>query len=124
MRFEAKLGEFGVLRVVVMRFGFDTRVGLVFNLHFETHLPGNRLDVFGEIEHRKLFRELIEDAELTFLGRVKAGKLHAADRIADIEEAAGLTAAPIHAERHADGCLGAEPVQHGTEDLVVVEAVD
>ena len=45
-------------------------------------------------------------------------------RVADVEEAAGLAAAAVDGQRVADHRLQAEAVEHGAEDLVVVEAGD
>src|SRR6202041_506886 len=75
-------------------------------------------------QHGKLLSELVEDAELAALGRVQADQFDTAHRVADVEEAPGLTAFAVYRQGAANGCLGAETVEHGAEDLVVVEAVD
>src|SRR5205807_524292 len=55
---------------------------------------------------------------------VVAGNLDAANRIANVQEAAGLSALPVHGERLADGSLHAKAVQHRPENIVVVETID
>ena len=51
-------------------------------------------------------------------------QLDAGERVADVEEAAGLGAGAVDGERVADHRLQAEAVEDGAEDLVVVEAGD
>ena len=51
-------------------------------------------------------------------------QLDAGERVADVEEAAGLVAGAVDGQRVADHRLQAEAVEHGAEDLVVVEAGD
>ena len=53
-----------------------------------------------------------------------AGNLDAADGVANIEEAARLSALAVNGDRMSDGRLDAEAVQRRAENLVVVEAVD
>jgi hypothetical protein len=67
---------------------------------------------------------LIEDAEFSLGRGIQTGKLHAAHRVANIQEAARLAALAVHRERVAKGCLGAEAIEHRAEDLVIVKAVD
>ena len=58
------------------------------------------------------------------LGRVGDRQLDAGEGVADVEEAAGLVAGAVDGQRVADHRLQAEAVEHGAEDLVVVEAGD
>ena len=51
-------------------------------------------------------------------------QLDALQRVADVEEAAGLAALAVDGQRVADHRLHAEAVEHGAEGLVVVEAGD
>ena len=51
-------------------------------------------------------------------------QLDAGEGVADVEEAAGLAAGAVDGQRVADHRLQAEAVEHGAEDLVVVEAGD
>ena len=54
--------------------------------------------------------------------RVRDGELDALERVADVEEAAGLAALAVDGQRVADDGLDAEAVEHRAEHLVVVEA--
>ena len=47
----------------------------------------------GELEHRELLGELVEDAELAGLRGMLDAQLHARHGVADVEEAARLSAA-------------------------------
>src|SRR5207245_2975081 len=80
-------------------------------------------DAVGELLHAELLRELVEHAELAAVGRVERGELYAPHGVTDVQEASSLAALPVNSERMADGGLGAEPVQDGAPDVVVVEAL-
>ena len=58
------------------------------------------------------------------VGGVGDGQFDAGEGVADVEEAAGLGAGAVDGQRVADHRLQAEAVEHGAEDLVVVEAGD
>ena len=77
-----------------------------------------------QLQHRELLGELVEHAEFAGLGRMQAGDLDAAHRIANIQKAARLAALAVDRERMPDRRLHAEAVQHRAEDFVVIEAVD
>src|ERR1700733_1303867 len=124
MRLEPQIGQLGVLRVVIMRFSFPAGVGQVVDLHAQAHPVRYGLDDLGQFEDGKLLGELVENAEFAALGGIKADQFDTPHRVADIEEAAGLAAFAIYRQGAANGRLGAETVQYGTENLVVVEAVD
>jgi hypothetical protein len=71
----------------------------VVDLHLHAHLPGDRLHHLRQFQHRKLLGELIEDPALARLGRMKARQLDAAHRVANIQEAARLSALAIDRQR-------------------------
>ena len=81
-----------------------------------------RRDQLGHLRHREGLGELVEDPELAAVGRVLAGQLHAGQRVEDVEHAPGLAARAVDGQRMAGDGLDAEPVEHGAEDAVVVEA--
>ena len=85
---------------------------------------GRALDELGELGDRELLGELVEDAELAEVGRVGDRELDALERVADVEEAAGLAALAVDGQRVADHGLDAEAVEDGAEVLVVVEPGD
>jgi UDP-sulfoquinovose synthase len=123
-RVEAEVEQRGVTRVVVVLFLLDPRVVDVLDLDRVAEVLGGMLDQVGEVDDRELLGELVEDPELAALGGVLDRQLDAVDRVADVEEAARLAAAPVDGERVADHRLQAEAVEHRAEDLVVVEAGD
>ena len=57
------------------------------------------------------------------IGRVGDRELDARDGIAQIDEAARLSAGAVHGERMADDGFDAKAVEHGAEEPVVIEAV-
>ena len=78
----------------------------------------------GQFAHLVALGHLVEDLHpLALLGRVLKGQLHAAHRIADVDEGASLAAGAVHRERIADRRLHQEAVEHRAVVTVVVEAV-
>jgi hypothetical protein len=96
VRLQPQIDQLGVLRVVVMLLGFDTRVGQVIDFHIEAQVfPGN-LNFLRQIEHGKLLGELVVDAAFALSRRIQAGNLNATNGIANIQEAAGLSALTVN----------------------------
>ena len=52
------------------------------------------------------------------------GNLDAANRIANVEESALLSALAVNRKGMADGCFDAEAIQHRPEHFVVIESID
>src|SRR6202040_1225180 len=77
-----------------------------------------------QVENRELLRELVVHSALATRGRILACNFDASYRVTDVEEAAHLPALAVHGEWLADGGLHAEPVEHGAEHVVVIEAID
>ena len=122
MWLEPQAQEAGIDRVVVVGLFLHAWVGQMVDRHIEAQFRSGALHDTGEIEHTKLLGKLVEDAELTAVGRVEHGQLDAGQGIADIEETAGLTTLTIDGQGHADHCLNQKAVEHRTEDAVIVEA--
>src|ERR1044072_1057958 len=119
---QAEVEQLGVDRVVIVLFLLHTRVVAVLDLDRVTEVLASPLDQLGQLEHRELLGELIEDAELTGLGGSCGSQLDAVEGVADIEEAARLAPRSIHRQRMADHRLQAKAVEHGAEHLVVIKA--
>src|SRR5882757_2391016 len=92
---QAEVEQVGVDRVVVVLFLLDPGVVDVVDRHLVAEVPGGGLDQLGELEDRELLGELVEDAEFARLGRVGDRQLDAGEGVADVEEAAGLTAGAV-----------------------------
>src|SRR5215213_6426809 len=123
-RLQAEVEQLGVDRVVVVLFLLDPRVLVVLDLDAVAEVLAGLLDQPGQLEDRELLGELVEDAELARLGRVQRRQFDAGEGVANVEEAAGLAAGSVDGQRVADYGLDAEAVEHGAEQLVVVEAGD
>src|ERR1700674_5690564 len=78
----------------------------------------------GQIQNRELFGELVVNAALAFGCGVVAGNLDTSDRVANVKETARLSALAVNGERLSDGGLNTKAIQHSTEDVVIVEAID
>src|SRR3954447_11539047 len=101
--------------VVVVLLELDPWVGDVLDLDVVAELGAALLHELGELGDRELLGELVEDAEVAEVGRVLGGELDAAQRVADVEEAAGLASLPVDGQRMADDGLHAEAVEDGAE---------
>src|SRR5664279_2346649 len=71
-----------------------------------------------------MFGELVVDAALSPACRIQTCQFHAANRVANVEEAASLPALTVNGERRSDGGLHAKTVEHGAKYVVVIEAID
>ncbi len=111
-------------RVVVVLFGFHTRIRKVIDLHVQIYFPARRLHHARQFQHSKLFSELVEHAAFAGARRLQTGKLYAADRIADVQIPARLSTFSVHRQRMSHRRLRTETVEHRTEDFIVVKAVD
>src|ERR1044072_4565638 len=121
-RLQAEVEQLGVDRVVVVLFLLHARVVAVLDLYRVAEVVGGERDQVREVDHRELLGELVEDAELARLGGVVRRQLDALQGVADVEEAARLPPRSVDGQRGGDHGLQAEAVEHGAEDLVVVEA--
>ena len=124
VRLQSQVDQLGVLRVVVVGFRFHARIGQVMDLRLQSQLRAGRLHHLRQLQHRELLGELVEDAELARIGRIHAGDFDAANGVANVEEAARLSALAVDGDRMSGRRFNAEAIQRGAEDLVVVEAVD
>ncbi len=109
-------------RVVVVLLALDPRVLIAADLDLEAEVSPRLTDQRRQLLDRELLGELVEDPELARRRGVLHRQLDAAQGVADVEEAPGLAAATVDGQRVTDHRLQAEAVEHGAEDLVVVEA--
>src|SRR5271166_3306617 len=124
MRMQSQVDQLGVLRVVVMRLGFDSRIGQMIDRALKTQLVGRALHHLRQFQHRELLSELIEDAEFAGVGGILAGYLDTANGVADIEEATRLAALAIDGDGMSRRRLDTETIECRAKDLIIVEAVD
>src|SRR6476660_9424714 len=115
-RLEAEVEQLGVDGVVVMLFLLDPRVVAMADLDRVAEMLAGMLFVLCYGDHRELLGELVEDPELARLGGIRHRQLDAGERVADVEEAAGLTATAVDGERVADHGLQAKAVEDGDAD--------
>ena len=123
-RFETEILELGVLGVVVVLLHFGARVRHGDDFRAQANLLTGFGDHFGEFVDGELFGELVVHLHFTVRRRVVASDLDAADGVSDVQETARLATLTVDSHRVSDGGLDAEAVERGTEDGVVVEAVD
>ena len=90
---KSEIDQLRMLGVVVMLLGLDARGVDVLDLDGHAEVPRGLLHHVGQLQHRKLLRELVEDAAFPAAGRAQTRELDAADRVANIQESAGLAAA-------------------------------
>jgi hypothetical protein len=121
MRLEPELEQLRVGGVVVVLLRLDPRVGKAPHLDLVAELGPGSADELGQVRDRELLGELVENPELAELTGIRHGELDALERVADVEEAAGLPALAVDGEGVVDHRLDAEPVEHRAEVLVVVE---
>src|SRR5579863_3198680 len=124
MRLQSEFDKFGVFGIVVVLFSFHAGIRDVIDVYHQTQFLAFRLDHARQVQHRKLLGELVENAEFTFGSGIEAGNLDAAHGVANIEEAASLSAFAINGKRGADGGLDAKAIQNRAEDFVIVEAIN
>ena len=118
MRLQSELDQAGVLDVVVVLRGLRPRVVHVLDLY----RPGELLcDHPGDVAHRHRLGHLIEHPELASVGGVLDGEADAFHGVADIDQPPRLLAGSVNGQGFAEHGLDDEPVQHGSEDAVVVE---
>ena len=91
--------KLGMLGVVVMAFGLNSRIGQMLDLHLQAKFLAALLHHLRQLQHIELLRELVEHPEFTALGRVQAGDLDAANRVANVEEAARLATFAVYRQR-------------------------
>src|SRR5918994_3258089 len=109
-------------RVVVVLLCLDSRIRDAVHDYVQSEVFADLLPSFGQIPHRELLGELIEDAELATLGGILDREAYTLDRVDDVQEAARLTTLAVNAEGIAHHGLNAEAVESRAEHLVVVEA--
>jgi len=87
--------------------------------------PGSVGDQLGQLAHPVHLGDLVQHLRPgAGLRRVADRDLDAPDRVADVDERAGLPAGAVHGQRVPDRGLHQEPVQHRAVVAVVVEPVD
>ena len=118
MRLQAEADQAGVLHVVVVLGLLDPRVLQVLDLDRAGEALG---DLVRDLADRVALGHLVEDTELTGVGRVLHREPDALDRVPDVEQPPGLPAGAVHRQRLAEHGLDDEPVEHGAEHGVVVE---
>src|SRR5438128_10077879 len=101
MRYKAHVKQLLVARVVVVLLRLDPWILDRLDLHLEAKPRSLRLDQPGECEHAEGLRELVEHAVFTGSRGIQYGQLHAAQRIANVQESAGLRSAAVAGERNA-----------------------
>src|SRR5450631_3400753 len=95
-----------------MLLSLDPGIGQVVDLNLQSHLFPGGLDHLRELQDSELLGELVEDTELALLCRIQACDLNAAHGIANVQEAAGLSALAINRERVTQSGLCTETIQH------------
>src|SRR5260370_4568164 len=123
MRLQAEVDQLGVFRIVIVLCGFHPGVGKMVDFRPQPELLGSCLCELCKLQNGELLRELVEHSALAPSRRIEAGNLDATDSVADVQEASGLSALAINRQRVTDSSLGAEAVQDGAENFVVVEPV-
>ena len=118
MGHQAQVEQLGVGRPVVVLLLLDPGIDGVLDHGLAGELGGHHL---GHLEHREGLGELVEDPELTAVGRVFQGQLHAGQGVQDVEHAPGLASGSVHGQRVTGDGLDAEPVEDRSEHPVVVE---
>ena len=96
VRLQTQIDQLGVLGVVVVRFGLDTRIRQVVNFDLQPHFLAGRLDLVGEIQNGELLGELIEDPKFARRRGVLTGDFDTAYGIANVQETASLAALPVY----------------------------
>src|ERR671918_1974471 len=122
VRLEPEVEELRVRGVVVVLLGLYPGIVDPLDHDLEAVLapgPGHQL---RELDDRELLGELVEHPVLAGSRRVRRGKLHAPDRVDDVQVPASLAALPVDGQGMTDHGLEAEPVQRGPEHLVVIES--
>ncbi len=112
VRLQPQINQFGVRSVVIVLLGLHPRIGNVIDFHGDAHLFRGPFHHVRQVQHGKLFRELVVNAALALFRRVLAGDLHAAHRVSNIQEAPRLSALAIHRQWLPDGRLHAEAIQY------------
>lgn len=112
MRLQAECEERGVLGVVVVRFAFDARVLAVLDRGVEAALQRDVLDALGEFEHAEGLGELIEHLQAARVGRVRDRELDARHGVAQVDEAARLSARAVDAQRMTDEGFDAKTIEN------------
>ncbi len=118
-RVETQLDEAAVVNDQIILHRFVARVGQVVHLR-----AGESSHLLGQFSHLMTFGHLIEDLDpFARFRRILKGQLHAAHRITDVDEGAGLASGAVHREWVADRSLHQEAIENGAVVTVVIEAV-
>src|SRR5271163_3101017 len=105
-----------------MNLGLDARIWNLPNLDRAPLLPRRRLDQIGELGHRELLGELIEDPIFRGFGRLLDRNLDASHSVPNVQIPSGLSTLAMHRERMSDRGFDTKAVQHRAPDAVVIEA--
>src|SRR5205807_706952 len=113
-RLQPQLEELGVDRVVVVVGRLVARVVEVDHVQGPAVVVGGRAaDDTRDFLDREDLGQLVEDAVLARLRRVAHREVDAHQRVADVDVAADLIAAPVDGQRMPHHRLHAESVEHG-----------
>src|SRR5580693_1924898 len=99
VRTQTEVNQLRMPGVVVVLLRFNTRPGNVLDGGADAERLSCSLHHLRELKNRKLLGELIEDAKLARSRGIQTGDFHAANSIANVQEAARLTATPVDRER-------------------------
>src|SRR5487761_1201483 len=113
MRDESQVEQMLMFGVVVMRLHLSTRICEVLDHGLQAMRAAGSADAV---------RELVENPEFASNRRIEDGEFDATHRVADVEEATGLTSTPVHGERVPMRGLRAKAIECRAPDVVVVEA--
>src|SRR5437870_1644084 len=105
-----------------MVFFLDSGIGQMLNLDGNAKLLSGVSDQICQFRNLKNFRELIKHTVFALSSRIINGQRYALKRIADVQKASLLLSFSIDSQRKAGNGFHAEPVEHGSKRLVVVEA--
>src|SRR5487761_73465 len=122
MRDESEVEQMLMFGVVVMRLHLSTRICEVLDHGLQAMRAAGSADAVRELVDTKLLRELVENPEFASNRRIENGEFDATHRVADVEEATGLTSTPVHGERVPMRGLRAKAIECRAPDVVVVEA--
>src|SRR5204863_2386673 len=96
VRSQTEIQQLRVCGVVVVLLGLDAGVVDRMDRHVHADLCARLLDQLGQLHHRELLRELVEDPILAGLRWIRDRELDAAKGVLDVEILARLSAGPIH----------------------------
>src|SRR6185312_4762313 len=121
MRFEAELPQPVMGRAIVMLLLLAARIVEHADRDVETKPRADAAHALGQFQDGENLRELVKHAQPARRGRRVDRQAQALQRVAQIEIAAPLMPLAIHGQRNAARGLRREAVDHGPEQVVVME---